>query len=61
LKFARNSIYQSGAIPVRRLASRLWIEVPSSLFVGKSTVMMSVDSNEGGHTADRTSWQRYQL
>ncbi len=61
LKFARNSIYHSGAIPVRRLATRLWIEVPSSTLAGANTVMMSVDSIEGGHMEDRTAWQRYQL
>ncbi|HEY5494830.1 MAG TPA: PIG-L family deacetylase [Candidatus Anoxymicrobiaceae bacterium] len=61
MRSARNSVYPAGAVHVVRLASRVWIELPSSLFAGKNTVMMSVDSIERGHRTDRTSWQRYQL
>ena len=61
LRLASNSIKQPGPAQVFGLLKRLWIEVPSSMFAGRTTMMMSVDAMVGPHRADRTSWQRYQL
>jgi hypothetical protein len=61
LRLARDSIAPPGGAHVHGLLKRLWVDVPSSMFAGRTTVMMSVDSMLGPHRADRTAWQRYDL
>ncbi len=59
VQMARNSL-----IPVKialvhpgGIHTRLWIEIPSSIFKNKRDCMFSVEEVKGAHQVDKTAWQ----
>jgi LmbE family N-acetylglucosaminyl deacetylase len=58
---AHNSLALHGHIPVHESSRRLWIELPASIFRGRTQVMLNVDVMRGKHQTDRSSWRRYRI
>lgn len=61
LVLAHNSLHPAGGARIYHYSRQIWIKLPSSMFKGDRTVMMSIDSLVDGWRADRISWQRYEL